>query len=198
MYPAIERPQTCTETYHLKAVTRVLEAIRNHSDEPLTLSEMARIALISRHHFVRVFHRLVGIPPIRYQWAMRLAYAKRLLVETDLSVIDVCFEAGYNSLGSFTRRFTELVGIPPRHFRLAARRFDGSRLPQLVEAHAHAGTTAMPAQITGALEAPPGFDGFIFTGLFPSGPTHALPRACCAMAEPGLYRLGPVPDGSYR
>jgi AraC-like DNA-binding protein len=197
MSPWIAQPDIGTKACHLKAVTRVLEAIRNRPEKPLTLREMSKIALISRHHFVRVFHRLVGLPPNRYQWAMRLAYAKRLLVETDISVIDVCFEAGYNSLGSFTRRFTALVGIPPYHFRLAARSFDRKRFSELVESRPDYAEPS-PAQIAGELHAPAGFDGWIFVSLFPAGQPHALPRAFCGRAGPGRYEFASVPDGSYR
>ncbi len=41
---------------------------------------------------------------------MRLQRAKELLLTTDLSASEVCFEVGYKSLGTFTSRFTQLVG----------------------------------------------------------------------------------------
>jgi AraC-like DNA-binding protein len=189
--------ETNTEALHRTAVARVLEAIQNRSEQPLTLEEMARIALISRHHFIRIFHRLMGIPPIRYQWAMRLAYAKRLLVETNMSVIDVCFEAGYNSLGSFTRRFTELVGIPPHHFRMTARSFDHSRLSRLMSAEPDSADAEEPGQIEGEVQAPAGFSGLIFVGLFPAERTHGMPVACCALGAPGRFRIAGLPDGHY-
>ena len=191
-------PETSTDALHRKAVTRVLEALSNHSDQPLTLQQMSKIALISRHHFIRVFHRLIGMPPIRYQWLMRLAYAKRLLVETDMSVIDVCFEAGYNSLGSFTRRFTALVGIPPHHFRLAARSFDHARLSNLLAHRERTDETGAPGAVTGYVAAPPQFDGLIFVGLFAADQAYGPPLGCCALFGPGPYRIASVPDGSYR
>jgi len=185
------------DSYHLKAVTRVLEAIRMQPDQPLTLQQMSRIAFISRHHFIRIFRRQVGIPPMRYQWVMRLAHAKRLLVETEMSVIEVCFEAGYNSLGTFTRRFTSLVGIPPHHFRLAARSFDRKRLSELISCLDQDVGPLPPARIAGEIHAPAGFDGFVLIGLFPAGDVHALPRACCALTHPGRFEFGSVADGAY-
>jgi len=190
--------QTSTDAFHRQAVTRVLEALQKHTEQPLTLREMSRIALISRHHFVRVFHRLMGLPPIRYQWVMRLAYAKRLLVETDLSVIDVCFEAGYNSLGSFTRRFTALVGIPPHHFRMAARGFDRGRLSGLLSGPPPPEMPAGPAAVSGFVQAPHGFDGIVFVGLFGIDQMHGLPLACCTVSGSGPYRIASIPDGQYR
>jgi len=171
--------------------------MRTQADQPLTLQQMSRIAFISRHHFIRIFRGLVGTPPMRYQWVMRLAYAKRLLVETEMSVIDVCFEAGYNSLGTFTRRFTSLVGIPPHHFRMAARSFDRKRLSELISRLDRDVAAMPPAPIAGEIHAPAGFDGFVFLGLFPAGNVHALPRACCALTGPGKFQFGPVADGSY-
>jgi AraC family transcriptional regulator len=191
-------PDLSTDALHRKAVTRVIETLRDRFDHPLSLDEMARIALISPYHFIRVFHRLTGIPPVRYQWAMRLAFAKRLLVETDMSVIDVCFEAGYSSLGSFTRRFTELVGMPPHHFRLAAQSFDRERLTRLLEPMMTQPVDALPAEVSGTVLAPAEFKGLIFVGLYPVELTQSLPVACCVLTSAGEYRISAVPDGRYR
>ena len=47
----------------------------------------------------------------------RLERARNLLVTTQERVTDVCFDVGYNSLGTFTRRFTETFGVSPRRLR---------------------------------------------------------------------------------
>src|SRR6266849_7733545 len=91
------------------AVERVILAMRDHLNEPLTLQDMADIAYLSRNHFHRVFHRIIGIPPGEFLTALRLDAAKRLLLTTSMRVTDICFEVGYSSLGSFTTSFTELV-----------------------------------------------------------------------------------------
>src|SRR5215211_8257105 len=124
------RPSTIAA--HHEAVERVIRVMHDRLDEPLTLSEMSRIAYISPCHFNRIFRQITGIPPNQYFYALRLETAKRLLLTTSTSVTDVCFDVGYNSLGTFIRRFTGLVGLSPSRFRSLARHAtDSLPLPTL-------------------------------------------------------------------
>ena len=52
----------------------------------------------------------------------RIERAMALLRRGDLSVTEVCFEVGCQSLGTFSTRFTELVGMPPSAYRREAAR----------------------------------------------------------------------------
>lgn len=113
------RPDTVEA--HRRAVDRVIQAMHQNLAEEFSLEDMAGVAYISPYHFNRVFHQVAGVPPCQYLSALRLWYAKRLLLTTPLKVTDICFEVGYNSLGTFTRRFTDLVGVPPQRLRALAR-----------------------------------------------------------------------------
>lgn len=113
------RPDTIQA--HRRAVDRVIEAMHQNLGEEFSLEDMAHVALISPYHFNRVFHQVAGLPPCQFLSALRLWQAKRLLLTTCLKVTDICFEVGYNSLGTFTRRFTDLVGLPPQRLRALAR-----------------------------------------------------------------------------
>src|SRR4051812_16749660 len=92
-------------TAYSQAIQRVIVAMRQRLDEPPSLQEMAHIACFSQYYFDRLFRRVTGISPRRYMAALRMAEAKRLLLNTKLSVTDVCFELGYNSLGTFSASF---------------------------------------------------------------------------------------------
>src|SRR4029453_11315599 len=98
-----------TVAFHAQAAERVISAMRERLDQPFSLEEMSEVAIMSPFHFNRPFRELTGIPPCQFLSAVRLQAAKRLLLTTDLSVTDICFEVGYNSLGTFIRRFTDLV-----------------------------------------------------------------------------------------
>src|SRR5204863_6766090 len=123
--------------------------------------DLASVAYLSPSHFQRVFHRLIGIPPGEFLSALRLQAARRLLLTTSLSVTDICFEVGYNSIGSFTSRFTHLVGLPPRLLRQRAHEFE----PPLVEHAELCPTTSsgIPMQnaLLGRISAPGTFRGTI-------------------------------------
>src|SRR3954462_9968927 len=117
-----DRADECptTRTARRQAVERVIQAMSTRLDEPLSVQDMAEIAFFSPFHFNRIFRDVTGIPPHKFQNALRLESAKRLLLTTRLSGTDVCFEVGYSSLGTFTTHFTRQVGLPPRHLRRPA------------------------------------------------------------------------------
>src|SRR5215472_13479816 len=106
---------------HYESVERVIATMRDRIDEPLSLGSMARIAFTSRYHFNRVFRQVTGVPPAQFLYALRLERAKRLLMQTQRKVIDICYDVGYNSVGTFTRRFTDLLGVSPGTFRQLSR-----------------------------------------------------------------------------
>ena len=102
---------------HHESVDRVITAMRSRIDEPLSLQSMARIGFASRFHFNRTFRQITGIPPSQFLYALRLDAARRLLTETQRKIIDICYDVGYNSVGTFTRRFTDALGVSPSTFR---------------------------------------------------------------------------------
>src|SRR5260370_25836049 len=85
--------------------------------ESLSLSDIAKSAILSRFHFYRVFREATGVSPGRFLSAVRIYQAKRLLVSTSLIVTDISLAVGYNSLGSFTNRFTHSSEASPPRFR---------------------------------------------------------------------------------
>ncbi len=85
--------------------------------EPLDVMELARVAHVSRAHFSRQFRATFGETPHRYLQRRRVERAMELLRETGHSVTDVCFEVGFNSLGTFSRTFREIVGESPSEYR---------------------------------------------------------------------------------
>jgi AraC family transcriptional regulator len=178
-----------------EAVQRAITVMRERLDEPLSLDTMAAVAILSRYHFSRVFHQLTGLPPSRFLAALRLAEAKRLLLTTRLSVTDICFRVGYNSLGTFTMRFTQSVGISPARFRQLSLTGlpTGRNVPELPgEARGHT-----DAVVGGRIEVPASLAGPVFIGLFTRSIPEGRPRRCAALASPGEYRIPGVPHGSY-
>ena len=90
--------------------------------KPLDVVELARVAHVSRAHFTRQFRATFGETPHRYLQRRRVERSMELLRETDDSVTDVCFDVGFNSLGTFSRTFREIVGESPSEYR---KRFRG-------------------------------------------------------------------------
>ncbi len=103
---------------------RLAVAIREMHAEPernWTVAELARNAALSRSSFYERFRRAVGMAPIEYLTAWRLALAKNLLRKRELSVSAIARQVGYSSTSSFSVAFMRSVGVPPaRYAREAA------------------------------------------------------------------------------
>lgn len=86
-------------------------------DLPLDLTEISKQACLSRYHFLRLFRDTFETTPHQYLIQRRIEKAKELLRLRGLSVTDVCFEVGFQSLGSFSSLFRRCVGDAPISYR---------------------------------------------------------------------------------
>ena len=186
---------------HRRAVERVITTARGRLCEPISLRDMSRVAYLSTFHFNRVFHQITGLPPAKFISAMRLDEAKRLLLNTNLSVTDICFEVGYNSLSTFTRRFTQRVGLGPRDFRYLAERTTPASVESLFAHYAeltqHATLRPPFEGVEGFVDSPKPDGGPIFIGLFRVHIPQSRPVGGALLTSPGAFRIGPLPDGIY-
>src|SRR6185436_2834304 len=119
----VDRADCALSTLGLRrqGVVRALEMMRLRLADQMSLEYLAKTAAMSRFHFERVFHQITGLPPFVFLSAMRLVRARELVLSTDESITAICFNVGYNSVGTFTRRFTASVGISPRRLRSLTR-----------------------------------------------------------------------------
>src|SRR5438445_13745657 len=86
-------------------------------DQPLDVPALANIACVSAAHFSRQFRATFGEPPHRYLQRRRVERAMELLRETTRPVTEICFDVGFNSLGTFSRTFRAVVGESPSQYR---------------------------------------------------------------------------------
>ena len=87
--------------------------------DPLDIPALAKVAGCSDAHFIRTFRAVFGETPHRYLQRRRVERAMHLLRE-GRSVTDVCFDVGFNSLGTFSRTFSAIVGVSPAVYRRRA------------------------------------------------------------------------------
>lgn len=187
--------RTTTVKSHYESVERVIAEMRKRIDEPLSLGSMAKIAFASRYHFNRTFREVTGIPPSQFLYALRLERAKRMLMQTQQKVIDICYAVGYNSVGTFTRRFTDMLGISPRAFREMAQSPHGTMGAYLDGAASAAGRPG--STISGYVSAPSRFHGLIFIGLFETPIPQGKPLACAITTKAGPYQFGGASEGEF-
>ncbi|AYY12622.1 AraC family transcriptional regulator [Actinobacteria bacterium YIM 96077] len=176
------------------AVERAIEGIWERYDEPLSLAEIA--SPLSRFYFARIFRNATGITPGRFLAAVRVHQAKRLLVSASMSVAEVSFAVGYNSLGSFSNYFASSVGLSPGRFRRLART-GGNGWP-IPEPPPGTGSGA----VAGTVGLPEGFgNARVYIGAFRT-PIIQHPSAAAVIVDvpsgrPACYHLPDVPEGTW-
>jgi AraC family transcriptional regulator len=186
---------------HLTGVRRAIVTMRQRMDGELLLGEIASSCAMSPFHFDRVFHEVTGVPPRQYLSALRIQTAQRLLLTTDAPIIDICFNVGYTSVGTFTRRFHWMAGVAPKSFRALARALGGVTF----ETSHELGGTLAPSTgrvlVTGSLQLPAQAEPTLaMVGLFPDAMAQGRPLACCLTAAPGNFALSSfvaLPEGRY-
>ena len=104
------------------ADTKLAAAMRLMHDDPSrswTVEELAKKAALSRSAFFERFTAAVGLRPMEYLLAWRMALAKDLLRRGDAAISTVAERVGYGSASAFSTAFSRYVGQPPgRYARL--------------------------------------------------------------------------------
>ena len=96
---------------------RITDWMAEHLAEEFCLARLAEQAGMSEFHFNRLFKRATGVPPSQYQIRLRLDTARRLLRETDRSVITIANDVGYTNPSHFARLFRKDTGLSPSDYR---------------------------------------------------------------------------------
>jgi len=103
---------------------RLAAALRSLHARPMhgwTVGQLAQEAALSRTTFFERFSRAVGVTPMDYLLAWRMALASRLLREQDLPVAQVAERVGYSSASTFGAAFVRHVGMSPARYARTAR-----------------------------------------------------------------------------
>lgn len=98
-----------------KAIQRAKEYLRANYARSVTVEELAQVAGLSRAHVIRAFHRTVGLPPHLWLVQVRIAEARRRLVQ-GTPIAQVAQEAGFADQAHLTRHFKSARGITPGRY----------------------------------------------------------------------------------
>ena len=104
----------------LRRLLRARDKMDAASHEDWPVARLAAVSGVSEAHFARAFRQAFGAPPHRYLLTRRIERASALLRDTDLPILDIAFETGWNSLGTFGRTFRDITGESPRELRARA------------------------------------------------------------------------------
>lgn len=101
----------------LRRLLRAKDRMDQASEEEWPVERLASVSGVSEAHFARSFKDAFGIPPHRYLLTRRIERAKALLRDTDQPIIDIAFQTGWSSLGTFGRVFKDVTGQSPSELR---------------------------------------------------------------------------------
>lgn len=101
----------------VEGIKAVLTFIRENYKEKIYIQDLASQVHMNEQYFCRFFKKSIGRSPMEYLNEYRIKQAMRLLKETDLPVMEVCLECGYNNLGNFMRAFKKYTEMTPLKYR---------------------------------------------------------------------------------
>jgi AraC-like DNA-binding protein len=98
-------------------INDIIIFLQNNFRQPLTIGKIAEKFYMNSEYFSRYFKKRMGIGPKEYLAEVRIVYAKKLVCQSDMKVLDICMECGYNSITTFLRDFNKKYGRTPKQMR---------------------------------------------------------------------------------
>lgn len=92
--------------------------LRNKRSEKISLEDLAARFATDKFTFLRQFKRATGITPNHFLLLERVAYAKMLLLQSELSLTAVALESGFYDQSHFIHTFKKHVGVPPSEYNI--------------------------------------------------------------------------------
>lgn len=95
-------------------IAKAIDWLKLHYASPLRVDELAARVQMSAPTFHHHFRQLTAMSPLQYQKWLRLAEAKRLMLNEHLDVSSAAFKVGYESPSQFSREYSRLFGTSPK------------------------------------------------------------------------------------
>lgn len=105
------------DEYNQRRILSVLEYINQHWQHPLTLDSVAENFSMNSSYFSRWFKNIMGISFLNYLTQLRLNRSLNLLLDTDMHIIEIALECGFNDYKTYSRLFKKNFGETPHIYR---------------------------------------------------------------------------------
>ena len=97
--------------------TAVIRYISEHFCEPLSLEKISKELGICRFYLSRIFTQILHTGFHEYVNTLRIDYAKKLLLESNNSILDIAIQSGFQNQQTFNRVFKEITALTPSNYR---------------------------------------------------------------------------------
>ena len=117
----LEFPRTKVNALPKWRLRRVEEHVRAHFDHCISLSDLARVAGLSRMHFAAQFRAATGYRPREYLLHQRIEHAKSLLSNTEMPLAEIALAVGFCTQAHFSTVFKRIASETPARWRCASK-----------------------------------------------------------------------------
>jgi AraC-like DNA-binding protein len=105
-----------------KRIASIHEYLMNNYREEVNLNKLAGLVNMAEGSLCRFFKMNMGITIFEYLNKIKTEFACKLLMDPDLSIMEVCFDSGFNNISHFNKQFKKITGVTPSEYR---KRFKG-------------------------------------------------------------------------
>jgi AraC-like DNA-binding protein len=105
-----------------KRISAIHEYLMKNYREEVDLRKLAELVNMAEGSLCRFFKMNMGMTIFEYLNKLKTEFACKLLMDKDLSIIEVCLDSGFNNLSHFNKQFKKITGVPPSEYR---KRFKG-------------------------------------------------------------------------
>lgn len=106
-----------TQVKHSNVVHKVMEYVRSHYDQKITLDDLAQHVYLSRTYLSSIFKEETGQSLFAYINEVRVEKSKRLLLDEAIRLVDIAGLCGFEDQSYFTKVFKKLSGVSPKKYR---------------------------------------------------------------------------------
>jgi AraC-like DNA-binding protein len=100
-----------------KRIAAIHEYLMNNYREEVDLKRLAGLVNMAEGSLCRFFKMNMGITVFEYINQIKTEFACKLLMDPDLSIMEVCLDSGFNNVSHFNKQFKKNTGVPPSEYR---------------------------------------------------------------------------------
>lgn len=105
-----------------KRITQIHQYLMNHYLEEIDLKKLSELVNMAEGSLCRFFRKNTGMSVFEYLNKIKIELGCKLLMDQDLSILEVCLDSGFNNLSHFNKQFKKINGVTPSEYR---KRYDG-------------------------------------------------------------------------
>jgi AraC-like DNA-binding protein len=100
-----------------KRIATIHEFLMNNYREGVDLKKIATLVNLAEGSLCRFFKMNMGLTIFEYLNKLKVEFACKLLMDPDISIMEVCFDSGFNNFSHFNKQFKKTTGVPPKEYR---------------------------------------------------------------------------------